>query len=184
MPKCKICKSPTKFRACSIECAIALVEQDKAKRAAKIERLQKKSDREKLISIKPRSYWVAKAQQSFNAYIRKRDEQLPCICCGRYDDGQKYGGNWDAGHYLSVGAYPELRFEESNCHKQLKSCNSGSGKFSRKQKTVSQEYRERLIVKIGLDKVEWLEGPHPPKKYTIDDLKSIISEYREKLKTM
>lgn len=184
MPKCKVCKEPTKFRACSMKCAIELVKLDKEKKLAKQERLQRKADREQRIAIKPRSYWMAKAQQAFNAFIRERDKDLPCICCGRFDNGQKYGGNWDAGHFLGVGAYPELRFEESNCHRQLKTCNAGSGKYSHKDKTVSQEYRERLIVKIGIERVEWLEGPHEPKKYTIDDLKAIIAEYRQKLKSL
>ena len=31
-------------------------------------------------------------------------------------------------------------------------------------------------------KVEWLEGPHEPKKYTIDDLKAIKAEYIRKRK--
>jgi hypothetical protein len=32
--------------------------------------------------------------------------------------------------------------------------------------------------------VEWLEGPHEPKKYTIEDLKSIKETYRQKLKAL
>ena len=28
-----------------------------------------------------------------------------------------------------------------------------------------------------LSKVEWLEGPHQPKNYSIDDLKSIAAHY-------
>ncbi len=46
------------------------------------------------------------------------------------------------------------------------------------------EYRIRLIKKIGLDKVEWLEGPHEPAKYTIDDLKELIVKYKAKCKEL
>ena len=45
-------------------------------------------------------------------------------------------------------------------------------------------YRISLVVRIGQDKVEWLEGPHEPQRYTIDDLKAIKAEYREKLKQL
>ena len=43
-------------------------------------------------------------------------------------------------------------------------------------------YRRALVELIGVEKVEWLEGPHEPKKYTIDDLKAIKAEYIRKRK--
>ena len=39
-------------------------------------------------------------------------------------------------------------------------------------------YRMELIKRIGQEKVDWLEGPHEPKRYTIDDLKAIKAHYR------
>lgn len=137
-------------------------------------------------AIKTRSEWMKDAQKAFNAFIRERDRDLPCACCGEWGKGEDWqpGGKWDAGHFLGRGAYPELRFVEINCHKQLKSCNAGSSKYARKGRTVAANYRERLINKIGLDQVEWLEGPHKEKKYTIDQLKSIKSEYEAKLKEL
>jgi len=39
-----------------------------------------------------------------------------------------------------------------------------------------------LIYRIGEDNVKWLEGPHPPVKYTIDDLKGLVKTYRAKIK--
>jgi hypothetical protein len=39
-------------------------------------------------------------------------------------------------------------------------------------------YRPRLLEKIGMEKLEWLEGPHAPKKYTIDELKALTAHYR------
>ncbi|MFK5893248.1 MAG: recombination protein NinG, partial [Pseudomonadota bacterium] len=38
-------------------------------------------------------------------------------------------------------------------------------------------YRKRLIEKIGIKRVEWLEGYCPPKKWTIDELKDICAKY-------
>jgi hypothetical protein len=136
---------------------------------AKTERRADKAKRERL---KTRAEWQKDAQTEFNAYIRARDAHLPCISCGRHHDGQ-----WHAGHYLSRGARPELAFEESNCHKQCAPCNTHlSGNLVL--------YRVNLIARIGLDRVEWLEGPHDPVKRTVDSLKGLIAEYRQKRKEL
>lgn len=168
-------------KACSPACAQAMVQTSRAKAERRAQRADTKARKEK---IKPRSQWMKEAQAAFNSFIRKRDEHLPCICCGKWgaDEGWKPGGSWDAGHFLGVGAYPELRFIEDNCHKQLKSCNAGSAKYARKGRTVAQEYRERLIQKIGIERVEFLEGPHEPKHYSIEDLKQIKATYTAKRK--
>lgn len=135
-----------------------------------------------------RSHWIKQAQTAFNAYIRKRDRFLPCVSCGRGEEevsqqeGWKPGGAWDCGHYLSVGSHPELRFEPRNAHRQCKSCNGGSANYARKNHQVATAYRVELIKRIGLESVEWLEGPHDAKKYTIQDLKQIVKTYKDLIK--
>ncbi len=117
-----------------------------------------------------RSYWTKQAQAAFNAFIRQRDKGRPCISCGKPDDGKR-----DAGHYRSVGACPELRFEPLNCHAQCVPCNQHrSGNLI--------EYRIGLVAKVGLESVELLEGPHGAKKYTVQDLKQIVKTYKELIK--
>jgi len=44
------------------------------------------------------------------------------------------------------------------------------------------EYRRHLINKIGLDRVEWLEGPHDSPRYTESDLRAIRDKYRKMVK--
>lgn len=158
-------------------CAIEMVNREKAKKA----RIHYKAEK---IRLKSRREWLVDAKNAFNPYIRMRDKNLPCISCGREVVEQTIGGAWDCGHYLSVGSHPELRFEEDNAHKQCKSCNGGAGKYTRKNYTVQKEYRERLIAKIGLERVEKLEGPHPPAKWTIEELKGIIALYKQKIKAL
>jgi len=85
---------------------------------------------------------------------------------------------------LTVGAYPELRFEKLNSHKQCKSCNGGSGKYTKKNHTVANQYRINLINKIGIEKVEWLEGPHQAKHWSIEDIKEIKKMYANKAKEL
>jgi hypothetical protein len=37
---------------------------------------------------------------------------------------------------------------------------------------------------IGPEKVDWLEGPHPVCKYTVDEIKTIKAEYRAKTREL
>ena len=168
--KCRICKVPyIRIRpmqaACSVVCAIELVRRAKEK----AERKETRCRREKL---KTRAQWQKEAQQAFNAYIRERDKSLPCVSCGRFHDGQ-----FHAGHYLSTGARSELRFDESNCHKQCQPCNTHlSGNLVL--------YRAELIRRIGQEEVDRLEGPQQVRKLTIEDLKAIRNEYRAKTRSL
>tara|TARA_R110002020_G_scaffold98979_2_gene235228 strand:+ start:87 stop:683 length:597 start_codon:yes stop_codon:yes gene_type:complete len=130
-------------------------------------------------------HWTKKAQVAFNKFIRERDINEPCISCGRYDHEINYhgvGGKWDCGHYKTRGAFPELRFNELNAHKQCKSCNGGSGKFAKKARTVGEEYERRLRIKIGDVAVDMLNGPHDLPRYRVQDLKEIESTYKLKYK--
>lgn len=77
-----------------------------------------------------RGDYIKKAQSAFNAFIRERDEGKPCPSCGTYHPPMIFGGQWDCGHFMGVGARPELRFEEKNAYRQCKACNGGSGRFA------------------------------------------------------
>ena len=146
--------------------------------------------RERKMEVKPLSYWMKRAQTQFNKFIRARDIGLPCVSCGATESevegqqGWKVGGAWDCGHYLSVGSHPELRFEQDNAARQCKSCNGGSGNYSRKNHQTARDYRAELIKRIGLERVEWLEGPHEPKRYRKEDYQAIEAEYKAKLKEL
>jgi hypothetical protein len=169
MTACRVCERAfQRLRplqaVCSPTCAIRSVRRQKAEKTAETKRRRE--------AVKSRSKWLSEAQQAFNAWIRARDAEDPCISCRRFHDGQ-----WHAGHYLSTGSRPELRFDESNCHKQCQPCNTHlHGNLVM--------YRAELIRRIGLHEVERLEGPHPAKKYTIEDLREIRVEYRARLKTI
>lgn len=119
-------------------------------------------------ALRPRSEWMHLAQAAFNRFIRIRDADKPCVSCGRFHDGQ-----WHAGHFLSTGARPELRFDESNVHRQCQPCNVHlHGNLVL--------YRAELIRRIGLEEVERLEGPQEPRKYTSQDLIEIRDTYVRK----
>lgn len=189
MKACRVCATPFMAtmpmqHACGIDCALALARAKREKaeaKAAKADRAARRAEKKAgLAKLKTRREWLADADRAFCAWVRERDQDLPCVCCGSYGSDEDWltGGKWDGGHFLSRGSHPELRYEPDNCHKQLKSCNGGSSKYARKGRTVAEGYRERLIAKIGLERVEWLEGPHQPRHYTIKDLQALTAHYR------
>lgn len=116
-----------------------------------------------------KSYQREKAQAAFNSFIRIRDFGEPCISCGLYKEIV------DAGHYRSVGAAPELRFDEDNCHGQCRECN---GFKSGNQ----QAYRENLIEKIGADRVDALETERGVQRRFHDDFLVIRRTYEAKVR--
>ena len=171
MPRCRICrdKFEAKYflqKAClNPACLAEWAKLDREKKADITHKVRKREFKDNDKSLRTKE-----AQKAFNAFIRARDNDLPCISCGRTHLGQ-----YHAGHYKSTGSSPELRFEEINNNKQCAPCNNHlSGNI--------ENYRINLIKKIGLDKVEWLEGPHEPKKYTCAELKEIELMYKQKIK--
>ena len=158
--------------ACAITHANLKVGRQRVAAKKKKEKEARSEHRKAKERIKTRGEWTKQAQTAFNRYIRSRDSSLPCISCLRHHSGQ-----YHAGHYRTVGAHPELRFDESNCHKQCAPCNNHkSGNIV--------EYRINLLGRIGADLLDTLEGPHPAAKLSIDDIRAIEAEYKQKLKEL
>lgn len=176
---CKACG--TKFRpslstqkACGVKCALELARKPENQAVARkaIAQRERQEIRVRKQKLKSRADYVREAQAVFNQWVRLRDEALPCISCGRHHQGK-----YDAGHYRTTAACPELRFDPLNVHKQCSPCNTQlSGNIL--------EYRIELIRRIGQEQVDWIEGPHKAQRYTIDDLKAIKALYRQKLKDL
>jgi len=143
---------------CSLQCGVELG-RERAEKA--LLKRQAKELRERKVALKPRSKWLQEAQAAVNAYVRERDQGQPCISCQRHHEGQ-----WHAGHYRSVGAMPSLRFNTWNIWRQCSACNAQlSGNLI--------EYRINLLKKVGKERVEWLEGPHPARSLNIVYLRRI-----------
>ncbi|HEI9941345.1 TPA: recombination protein NinG [Proteus mirabilis] len=186
--RCKICREwfipKQSFQNwCSPEHGFELSEQrknkDKEKALAKLKKENQKKEREakdklkaRKLAVKPLLYFTKQAQTAFNAFIRERDKEEPCISCGRFHEGQ-----YHAGHYRTTGANPELRFDEDNCHKQCAPCNNHlSGNI--------ENYTPRLIEKIGQERFERLMGSHELPKWKREDYERIRDHYRAKLKEL
>ena len=149
-------------------------EAKRARAAAKVERASIRARKE---AIKTIPVLIKEAQHAFNAYIRARDADKPCICCGQPLGTGEVGGAFDCGHYRSTGSASHLRFDERNAHAQRKVCNRwGAGR--------AVDYRIGLVARIGLAAVEALESDNTPRKWLREELIYIRDRYRAKLKEL
>lgn len=185
---CKICK--TRFKPATLydwwcneehkeELITKLAAEARQKRIQQQVRQRKETTQQERRSLKirklavqPRSYFIKQAQQAVNAYIRERDKNLPCVSCGTLSAAQ-----WDAGHYRTTAAAPQLRFDPRQIWKQCSVCNQHkSGNLV--------PYRAELIRRIGLAELESIEGNHDRHRWTIEECKAIKAEYQQKLKDL
>lgn len=171
--KCRVSECGASFvpqklgqAVCSPACAIIDAPRNQAKARKALAQVERREIKIRKESLKSRSDHMKDTQQAFNEWVRNRDVALPCVSCGRHHEGK-----YDAGHYRTVGSNPALRFEPLNCHRQCSPCNTQlSGNIV--------NYRIELVRRIGITNVEWLEGPHEPQKYTIEELKALTAKYR------
>lgn len=181
-PKKKKCKSCNEafapFRplqsCCSIGCAISHGHTQAAKKATKEAAQQRQEVRAAKVKAKTRAQWMKEAQAAFNAFRRTEDginRGGKCISCGTTN------GKQNCGHYRSVGSNPSLRFELLNTWLQCERCNT----FLHSN---AIEFRIALTKILSKEQLDWLEGEHQPKKYTIDELKEIKAEYTKKAKEL
>ena len=151
----------------SFECAKAYSnKKTKVRKKEKFEKLKKEVTQDL-------KWWKAKAQATFNKYIRIRDKDKPCISC----DAINY--TMSAGHYKTVGGNSaSLRFHPMNCHGQCwYNCNKNkSGNCI--------EARKGIVSRYGVSVIDEIESYHPPKKYTIDNLRVIDKWYKRKIKRL
>jgi hypothetical protein len=108
-------------------------------------RIRKEGDKE---ALKPVSKWEDECRQIVQKIARIRDRHDGCISCHM---GPNYDGRWHGSHYRSVGACSNTQFLLWNIHKACEQCNFFKG-------GNREGYRPRLIEKIGLERVEWLDA--------------------------
>lgn len=168
--KCRKCKNlftpKTSLQiVCGIVCAIARSNELTITKKTKDWNKEKRAIREQLKTI---SDYEKEARKYFQMWIRKRDENLPCISCPATESIQ-----WDAGHFYKAEIFSGLIFDEKNVHKQCVRCN-------RYLHGNDLEYREGIIKRYGDEYFKSLESTKDSKrnhKYTILELKQIKKKY-------
>ena len=175
MPKCKNCKDifePKQFnrKYCTKdECNNLYFEFLKYEIKRKWNK-EKKVKKENLQTVQE---LLKLAQVVFNKWIRKRDQEnnLPCISCLNPKPKKV-----NAGHYFSSGGHKNVSFDPDNVHLQCEYCNTFlHGNLI--------SYRTNLIERIGLKRYEALESKaNITKKFTREELRELITEYKQKTK--
>ena len=169
--KCLVCKD--KFTpqnntqiVCNPACAVEYMKRQRSKEWKQ----QKKEIKQ---NLETKSEVLKALQIVFNTYIRLRDKDKNCISCDK-----KLVGKYDAGHFFSVGAYPNLRFNENNVHGQCVHCN--------RDKHGNQKEYDLRLKKILSNKeyLELLESRNKPLKLSLDDVKELIVIYKQKIKEL
>lgn len=168
--RCKNCKN--KFETIRFnqkyclesECVRVWVESEKAKQ-------WKKTKAKAKLDLMTLSDYLKLAQITFNKYINIRDKCKLCISCQK-----PITGRVNASHFWNANNHYNVRFNEDNVHSSCITCNQFlSGNLL--------EYRTRLIEKIGEQRFNILESESKKtRKFTIEELKEIIKEYKLKIK--
>ena len=120
------------------------------------------------MALTPLPKLLEKTQKVVNAYVRKRDEGLPCISCGSPNANQ-------AGHYFPVKGHSALRFNEWNINLHCAGCNM----YKHGNQAM---YRIGLVNKIGEEAVRGLETVATNLKvykWSREELNNIIKTYGE-----
>lgn len=164
--RCKACNEVfTPMRplvpVCSPKCAISHINKLKENKAKQ----EKKVLKEKLKTHKD---YLNELQKIFNTYIRERDKNKGCISCDA-----PLNSKYDAGHYFSVGSYPNLRFNIDNVHGQCVACNQ------HRHGNIN-EYSIRLPQRIGQERFnKLLESRKVVTKLSIPEVEVLKIKYKE-----
>lgn len=177
--KCLVCK--TKFIplgnnhvVCSVKCATTKGNEKFEKKKAQLKKTEWTKERAEMKEkLKTHKDYLKILQAVFNTYIRLRDAGKLCICCDK-----PLTKTYHAGHFYSVGAYPNLRFHEDNAHGQREDCNL------HKHGNIA-EYSIRLPIRIGQERFSDLkERRADQKKLSIPEIKELIAHYKQKIKDL
>ena len=166
--KCKQCKAKlapeAKGKFCGYGCinafsdafAAAQVKRREVK-ARKEQRIERRETKVRLEKFKTPSKHEQECRAIVQKIARIRDRDDGCISCHM---PANYSGAWHGSHYRPAGNNAAVQFNLWNIHKSCAQCNLFKG-------GNLSAYRPRLIAKIGLERVEWLESQNQPMKTSV-----------------
>jgi len=118
-------------------------------------------------------------QPIINAIIRELDKDKGCVSCD-HGWGESFTRQKHAGHRLSVGSSPHLRFNLDNIYAQCSICNNWKGGNER-------DYDQGLEERYGIDtlnKVKSLRAEFRDVSWTKEQLREIIPEAKKILREL
>lgn len=166
---------------CNTGHAIRYAQENAAKARAKQQNIERRAfkaetrKRRAKLNENNHKWQTAETQRAFNEFIRLLDAGQPCISCGR----ARCGHTWDCGHFLTVAAHPELRFDPRNAFLQGSTCNrpteNGRGKNPAQ---IRIDFEQGIIRRCGMGHLVWLNSHHPAKHYTCPELADLRAMFR------
>jgi len=161
-------------KVCSIDCAIKHAENKKVALEHKRKVIEKREHKKALEAIKRPQEWFNECKAIAQKYARVRDYADGCISC---DKGANWWGQWHGSHFRPAGNNKAVALNLWNIHKSCSECNNHkSGNLV--------DYQDKLINKIGLDKVEWLKSQTHAYKFDVDYLKKYKRVIGKRLKRL
>lgn len=188
-PETMIIREPLAW--CCENHQVAYAQKAGAKRLKQIDRDAKKAKQE---TDKPFRQLRQKLNESdlkwqknrtkdvLHALVKLLDKDLPCIVCNSFECGQRT--EWDAGHYLTKAAHPELKFDARNIFKQCSGTNTASTGRSSAEASIRQKFDQGIIARYGMAHLMWLKGYHPPVKFTCEGLAAMRAEMAEECRRL
>lgn len=193
MKKCRECRKPFKPYntlqvACSPKCALAIGKKELAKKA---ERQAKQARAERREFNRRDLRWQHKqCQRVFNRmrvleeieWFRERGMEPECISCG------KTRMDWCCGHFKTVGAQSNLRYDRSNTYLQCnRYCNSGlSGNIEGNKNT--RGYKRGLVERFGEEGarriIDYCESNTAPANCDWQELEALRKQWNQRIREL
>jgi hypothetical protein len=160
--KCRVCKEPFIPRSstqvvCCWQCAQILAERKRNAQEAKEQKQARQSIREQKKRLKTWQEWFNECKTLAQKYARLRDRHDGCISCNK---PANWHGQWHGSHFRPAGNFKAVALNTWNIHKSCSECNAcKSGNLI--------EYQDKLIKKIGLERVEWLKSQNQAYRHSV-----------------
>jgi hypothetical protein len=176
-------------RVCNDFCRDAAIGQAITKARAATERSIKKAKDTKSLEEKARRIQSRRRKREYiandhskqyqltklaaQALANALDKDLPCICCSAPRGSAQFCG----GHFKTAGAHPELALDLLNIHGQRNyHCNQQKSGNIHGDKH-SHGYIKGLVMRYGQWIFDYLDGFHPQRKYTCEELIAMRKEF-------
>ncbi len=184
-----IIREPLAF--CTLDHQVEYAQKAGKKRLKQIEADAKKAEKEdrriwrqrkQAYNEKTLKWQKNRTKDVVHELIKLLDKDQPCIVCGGFDCGNR--SEWDAGHYLTKAAHPELALCPINIYKQCSLTNTASTGRKSNEASIRHKFEQGIIGRMGMDVLMWLKGYHAPKKWTCEELSAMRAEMTPDIKRL
>lgn len=191
--KCRECRNPFKPYntlqvACSPRCALAIGKKEAVKKSERLAKQARAERRE--FNRRDLNWQHERCRRVFNRmrvleemeWFRERGMEPECISCG------KTHMDWCCGHFKTVGAQSNLRYDRSNTYLQCnRYCNSGlSGNIDGNKNT--RGYKRGLVERFGEQEaqriIDYCESNTAPANWDWQELEALRKQWNQRIREL